>query len=130
MGNERGQSISTFLAVVIFASLVTAGLVVDGGAQMEAARAAELAASAAARAATDETATRRLAGRDLDVGAAVAAARQSLSESPRVSGTVAVAGDGTVRVTTRATVETVFLSLIGIDSLGANGSAEAQLVRG
>ncbi len=130
MRTERGQSLSTFLAVVVFALLVVAGLVVDGGAQLAATRQAELTAAAAARAATDETATRRLAGRAADAGAAVAAARQVLADHPGVTGAVTLAGDGTVRVATRATVETVFLSLIGIDSLSGKGSAESQLIKG
>lgn len=130
MKNQRGQSMSAFVAVVVFALLVVAGLVVDGGAQMAAARNAELVAAAAARAAADETATRRLAGRQLDVGAAVTAARRVIAASPELSGTVSVTGEGNVRVSTRTAVETVFLSLIGIGSLSASGSAEAGLVKG
>lgn len=130
MPKERGQSMSTFFAVVVFALLVVSGLVVDGGAQAAASRSAELVAAAAARAASDETATRRLAGRQIDRGAAIAAAQRVIDANAGLSGSVSLSGNGTVLVTTRSTVETVFLSLIGINSLSVGGSAEAQLVKG
>lgn len=130
MPNERGQSMSSFIAVVVFALLVVTGLVVDGGAQAAASRNAELVASAAARAASDETATRRLAGRPIDRGTAIAAARRVIDANPGVSGSVSLSGNGTVLVSTRSAVDTVFLSLIGIGSLPASGRAEAQLVKG
>lgn len=126
MRDERGVSLSAMFAVVVLALLLMAGLVVDGGAQAEASRRAELGAAAAARAAADETATTRLAGKSVDAGAAVAAAQRMLDEAG-VSGSVTLSG-GRVRVSTRAEVGTVFLSLIGIDKLSANGSAEAELV--
>lgn len=126
MRDERGQSLSAFVAVVMTALFLVAGLVVDGARQSEAQRVAQVAASDAARAASDAAATARLAGRPVDVGAAVAAAQQRLSAAG-VSGTVSVPAVGTVRVEVSSTATTVFLSLLGIDHLDAHASAEAAL---
>jgi len=127
MREERGLSMSAFVAVVVLALLVVAGLVVDGGAQAVAARRAELVASAAARAAADETAAARLAGREPDAGAAIATAQRVLAGSGDVTGEVRLVA-GRVRVSTTTTVEPVFLSLIGIQRLVGRGAAEADLV--
>ncbi len=127
MREERGLSMSAFVAVVVLALLVVAGLVVDGGAQAVAARRAELVASAAARASADETAAARLAGREPDAGAAIATAQRVLAGSGDVTGEVRLVA-GRVRVSTTTTVEPVFLSLIGIQRLVGRGAAEADLV--
>lgn len=127
MSGERGLSMSSFVAVVVLALLLVAGLVVDGGAQAVAARRAELVASGAARAAVDETAPARLAGRAPDVGAAIASAQRVLAASGDVTGDVRVVA-GRVQVTTSSSTEPVFLSLIGIRRLVGHGSAEADLV--
>jgi transcription elongation GreA/GreB family factor len=124
--DERGQSLSVFVTVVVVALLLVAGLVVDGGAQADASRRAEGAAALAARAAADTTATARLAGREADRLTAVAAARQVLDAHPGIAGDVVVQGDR-VQVTTRATTPTVLLNLIGIRELAATGSATAAL---
>ena len=126
MGNERGQSLSVFVTVVVVALLLVAGLVVDGGAQVDASRRAEGAAALAARAAADSTATARLAGQEVDRLTAVAAARQVLDAHPGIEGDVVVQGEQ-VQVTTRATTRTVLLNLIGIRELRATGSATAEL---
>lgn len=120
------MSLSVFFAALVPALLLVAGLVVDGGAQAEAARRAELGASAAARAAADQTGAARLAGRTPDRAAAVAAGEQALADAG-LSGSVRLVGDRVV-VTTQTQVPTAFLSLIGITRLSATGSAEADLV--
>ena len=125
--NERGLSLSAFVAVSVLALLLVAGLVVDGGAQAVASRRAEFVAAAAARAAADETATARLAGQRPEAAAAISAARHVLADSGDVTGDVQLAG-GRVVVTTTSGVDTVFLSLIGITRLNGRGSAEAELV--
>jgi hypothetical protein len=125
--DERGMSLSVFVAVTVLALLLTAGLVVDGGAQAVASRRAEFVAAAAARAAADETAAARLAGQRPEVAAAITAAQGVLADSGNVTGDVRFAG-GRVLVTTTSGVDTVFLSLIGITRLNGRGSAEAELV--
>lgn len=124
---QRGASLSAFVAVVIMALILVAGLVVDGGAQAAAARNAEVAAAAAARAAADETAAARLAGARIDYGAAQRQAQSVLAQYPGISGAVSF-HNGRVEVTTRSSSKTVFLSLIGIGSLDVKGAATADLV--
>lgn len=126
-GRQRGVSLSSFVAVVLPALILVAGLVVDGGAQATAARNAEVAAAAAARAAADETAAARLAGASIDYGAAERRARSVLAEYPAISGEVSFHA-GQVQVNTTSSAATVFLSLIGIEQLSARGSARADLV--
>lgn len=124
---ERGLALSAFVVVAVLALLLIAGLVVDGGRKTAADRRAELTAAAAARAAVDATAPQRQAGRRPDAAVAIAAARTVIGGQPGLQGEVGVAGDGSVRVTTRTTVDTVLLSLIGISRLEGRGSATAQL---
>jgi hypothetical protein len=92
-----------------------------------AARRAELVASAAARAAADETAAARLAGQQPDAAVAIAAAQRVFTASGDVTGDARLVA-GRVHVTTTSGADTVFLSLIGIRRLTAHGSAEAELV--
>lgn len=126
--DEHGQSISVFVVVVLVALFLTVGLVIDGGQKITATARAETAAAGAARAAGNAAATGAVVGRP-DVGAARAAAGSYLASSPGVTGSVAVA-DGVVVVTTRSSVPTIFLSVIGIGSLSGTGRAEATIVSG
>lgn len=128
MREERGQALSVFVAVSIAGLLLMCGLVVDGGAQAEAAGRTQAAAALAARAAVDSTATARLAGVRPDAGAAAAAARHVLA-AHGVEGEIRLVA-GQVEVRTSTQVETIFLSLIGISTLGASGSATAELQDG
>lgn len=125
--SERGAALSSFVVVVVIALLLVAGLVVDGGRKSAADRRAELTAAAAARAAVDATAADRQAGRRPDAGEALAVARAVIAGENGLQGSATLDADGTVRVSTAATVDTVFLSLIGIGTLRAEGSATAQL---
>lgn len=52
---------------------------------------------------------------------------RSIAGEAGLQGSVGLAADGTVRVTTSTSVDTVLLSLIGINTLPGHGSAEAQL---
>ncbi len=124
---ERGQALSSFVVVTVIALLLIAGLVVDGGRKTAADRRAELTAAAAARAAVDATAAQRQAGHRPDAGTALAAAHEMIAAEPRMQGSVSVAADGTVRVSTTTSVDTVLLSLIGVTQLSGSGSAAAQL---
>lgn len=125
MRDECGQALSTLVAVSVVGLLLMCGLVVDGGAQAEAGRRAQLAAALAARAAVDDTATARLAGTTPQTGRAIAVAHQVLA-AHGVEGEVRFVA-GRVEVQTSTRVNTVFLSLIGIDTLGAGGTATAEL---
>lgn len=124
--DERGQSVSVFVAVLTAALILTAGLVVDGGQKVAASSRAEGAAAGAARAAGNAAATQGLAGSD-NAGSAALAAKAFLRSQPGVTGTVSVTA-GLVKVETRSSATTIFLSVIGIDSVTASGSAEANVV--
>ena len=124
--DERGQSVSVFVTVVFAALIMTAGLVIDGGQKIAAASRAETAAAGAARAAANAGVTQALAGAS-PADASVRAARAFLAGQPGVSGS-ASASNGVVTVHTRATERTLFLSLIGIDSVSASGTASANSV--
>lgn len=124
--DQRGQSVSVFVTVVFAALIMTAGLVIDGGQKVAAASRAEAAAAGAARAAANAGVTQTLAGaRPSD--AAARAARAFLAGQPDVSGSASVS-NGVVTVHAHATEPTLFLSLIGIDSVSATGTARANAV--
>ena len=124
--DARGQSISVFVLLVMGALVLVAGLVVDGGQKVGAATLAESAAAAASRSAGNAAATQRLGGADA-TGAAVFAAKASLRGQPGVLGEVTVV-DGVVTVRTTSTAPTVFLSVVGIDSVTGTGTAQADIV--
>lgn len=124
--DERGQSVSVFVTVVFAALIMTAGLVIDGGQKITAASRAEAAAAGAARAAANAGVTQTLGGSSPG-SAALRVARAFLAGQPEVSGTASIS-NGIVTVHTRATERTLFLSLVGIDSVSATGSAQANAV--
>ena len=124
--NERGLSITPFVAVIFAALIMTAGLVIDGGQKVAAASRAETAAAGASRAAGNAAATQELGAGD-PAGAAVAAARNYLAGQPGVIGSVTVSA-GVVEVRTQATEPTILLSAIGIDAVTGAGRAQASIV--
>jgi hypothetical protein len=125
-GDERGLSITPFVAVIFAALIMTVGLVVDGGQKVAAASRAETAASGASRAAGNAAATQELGARD-PVAAAILAARTYLSGQPGVTGSVTVSS-GVVTVRTTATEPTIFLTMVGIDTVTGTGLAQADIV--
>jgi hypothetical protein len=124
--DQRGLSISPFVAVIMGSLIITAGLVIDGGQKISAASRAETAAAGASRAAGNAAATQQLGGRD-PAGSAVLAGRAYLAGQPGVHGTVTLAA-GVVTVSTYAEQPTIFLSVIGIDSVRGTGFAKASVV--
>jgi hypothetical protein len=124
--DERGLSITPFVAVIFAALIMTAGLVIDGGQKVAAASRAETAAAGASRAAGNAAATQEL-GVGNPAGAAIAAARNYLAGQPGVTGTVTVRA-GVVEVRTQATEPTILLSMIGINAVTGAGRAEANIV--
>lgn len=122
------MSVSVLVLLWIGAIIILAGLVVDGGQKVTAARRAESAAASAARAAADAGGTYRLAGRN-DPGTGVSAARAYLAGVEGVTGRVTV-DSGIIRVETEARNPTIFLSILGIGEVRATASAEADLVQG
>lgn len=126
--DERGQSVSLFVTLVSAALIIVLGLVVDGGQQVRAARSCETAAAAAARAGADAVAKDVLSATPADAAAALRAAQMSLAGQPDVRGSATLGPGGrSVQVRTSLSRPTYFLSLIGIDSVSATGSAQAEL---
>jgi Flp pilus assembly protein TadG len=124
--DERGQSISLFVLVIMGALIITSGLVIDGGQKVAATSRAESAAAGASRAAGNAAATQELGGAD-PASAAVLAAKTYLAGQPGVEGTVSIT-NGVVLITTSAQQPTIFLSIIGIGSVSGQGSARANIV--
>jgi Flp pilus assembly protein TadG len=123
--DERGQSISLFVLVIMGALITTSGLVIDGGQKVAATSRAESAAAGASRAAGNAAATQELGGAD-PASAAVLAAKTYLAGQPGVE-TVSIT-NGVVLITTSAQQPTIFLSIIGIGSVSGQGSARANIV--
>ncbi len=128
---DRG-SVTVWLALASFAMVVLVGLAVDLSGQVYAQQHAIDVAGQAARVAGQQVEPSQAVhgtAAQTDTVQAVAAARAYLASSG-LDGTVAVTDGGTtIRVTTRATYRTAFLSIIGIQTLGASGSADAQIIR-
>lgn len=133
--DQRGHAVSVLVLVVVPAIVLIAGLVIDGGQRSQAAGRAESVASGAARAAGNAGITADFGNGstdDLGLDQARRAAQDYLhaaaaGNSPRVTGEVSIHGHRVV-VHTHARARTIFLSLIGIDSVHANGRAEAEVV--
>lgn len=124
--DERGQSVSVFVTVVVAAMIMTAGLVIDGGQKITAASRAEAAAAGAARAAANAGVTQTIAGRSPG-DASLRAATVFLAGQPGISGSASVS-NGVVTVRTRASERTIFLAVIGIHSVSATGHAVSNAV--
>jgi len=126
--DDEGR-IALLVIVLTVAVLAMIGLSVDGGGKVRALERADNLASEAARAAGQAIyAPQAIEGGDkvVDPAAAVAAAQNYLTAAG-VTGTVAVDRKH-VTVTVTITYNTVFLGLIGIDTLTATRQATAVLV--
>jgi ABC-type taurine transport system substrate-binding protein len=126
-------SVTLFCTIASVGLLVLLGLIVDGGAKVRALQRADRVAAEAAR----------VAGQAIDIPAAIeghqptanpakaAAAGEAYLRANQVTGTVRILDGGRrIRVETVDHAGTVFLGVIGINSLTVHGSAEAMLVRG
>jgi hypothetical protein len=136
--SEDEGALSLFLAIVITAAFITAGIVVDaGGALTSRERAADIAGQAARAGANALTGSSlREAAGGLQVGAAdadKAAQRVITAADPddpgAVTGTVTVTGHQ-VSVKVTVTQPTHLLGLIGVSSLSQSASASATVVYG
>ncbi len=128
---ERG-SLTVFTAVLAFALLVMAGLVIDGTGKLRAARQANAIAEEAARAGADSlnaAAVRSGAPITVDPTAAIAAARAYLVAAG-VQGTVSAAGATRIAVAVTIHRPTAILGLVGVDSWTVTGHASANLESG
>lgn len=128
--DDEGR-IALLVIVLTVAVLAMIGLSVDGGGKIRALERADNLASEAARAAGQAIyAPQAIEGGDkvVDPAAAMAAAQNYLAAAG-VTGTVTVAADRKhVTVTVTIVYNTVFLGLIGIDTLTATRHATAVLL--
>jgi Flp pilus assembly protein TadG len=114
---ERG-SVSLLVVIMLPALLIAAGLVLDGGRQLQARREANGAAIAAARAAVQMT-PREAYARHLDPGLATGRASAELGRQ-QVSGSVSFDGQA---VTVTVTAEVDFLILPGGRTVSGSSTA-------
>ncbi|TDB84323.1 hypothetical protein E1264_25095 [Actinomadura sp. KC216] len=126
-------TISLLVIVFFLALLAAAGLVVDGGTKLRAAREASAVAEEAARAGAgriDRDHAYTQGGRFVvDRTAAVSAARAYLAGSGN-TGTVSITSGQKIRVTVTITEPTLLLSAIGINDLQVSKTATADLLQG
>lgn len=131
-GAHDSGSLTLMLAVLMVVLLALAGLVIDGGRQLDLAENAAAIAQAAARAGAgmvDRSQAYRSGTFSVNQAAAIVAARDYLAATG-FRGTVSAQGPGQIRVTVTVTRPTIVLSLIGIDQVTATGTAVASLVTG
>jgi Putative Flp pilus-assembly TadE/G-like len=125
-------SVSLFGAIVAVALLAAVGLAVDGGAKVRATQQADAYAEEAARAggqAIEAAPAIQGEAPRLDPRQAARAAQAHL-DAAGVPGTARLTGPDSLRVEVTITRPTVFLGLIGINTVTAHGHAQARLVRG
>lgn len=127
---DRG-SLTLMLAVMFVSLLALSGLVIDGGAKLAAAENATSVAQEAARAGAGLV-NRGTAYADgtfiVDEGQAIAAADQYLATAGYAGSAEPGPGANTIEVNVTVTEPTRVLSIIGIDSMSATGTATARLV--
>jgi Putative Flp pilus-assembly TadE/G-like len=129
---DRG-AITVFAVLLLTMLLLAAGLVVDGGAKLTAARQAAALAEEAARVGAEQVNVKHayVDGGSLvaDPAAAATAARSYLASAGH-PGTVTITGPDAITVSVTITTPTIILSLIGIGSVTGHGTATAYLSQG
>ena len=123
------------LVILAIPLLALTGLVVDGGAKLNEAENANAVAQEAARAGAgmvNQTNAYSTGNFTVDQIQAIAAAQAYLDRmaSQGFSGTVNPVGAESIQVNVSVTQPTRILSIIGIDTISATGSATASLVTG
>jgi Flp pilus assembly protein TadG len=131
---ERG-ALTLMLAVMFVGLLALAGLVVDGGAKLDAAENANAIAQEAARAGAGMVNQNNVYAHGtftVDQSQALAAAQAYLASvaSQGFTGRAYPVGNDSIRVNVVVTQPTKILSIIGIDTVGGHGSATASLEAG
>jgi Flp pilus assembly protein TadG len=134
VGSDReAGSVTLFFVVAALALFVMVGLVVDGGTKIRAAQQADGLAEEAARAGGQQIAVpAAVRGNRItaDPRAAVRAAENYLQDNDIVGSAHLADGGQLVVVAVSMTRPTVFLGLLGVDSMTVQGHAQARLERG
>ena len=129
--SDRG-SLTLMLAVLMVSLLALSGLVIDGGRKLNESASAYSIAQEAARAGAgmvDRSAAYSSGTFRVDSAQAISAARAYLA-SAGYHGSVSLDGNERIRVTVTVSERTLVLSLIGVDTMSARGTAVASLVSG
>ena len=123
--DERG-SVTLWAVIITTAVLMIVGLVVDGGAQLRATQRADQIAREAARAAGQALSGDPVLGRPglIDVSRGRQAATDYLNAAD-VTGDITVNG-ATITVTTHVRYTPIILTAIGVDTVTATGTAQAE----
>ena len=133
-GKRRDRGGLSLMIVVLFVPLAAlAGIVVDGGAKLNADENAVALAQEAARAGAttvDQSAAYSSGSFVVGQQQALTAARAYLIQAGYARYTVAADGARAIKVSVTITQPTRFLSMIGIDSFTCTGTATASLVTG
>ncbi|WP_238154314.1 pilus assembly protein [Ornithinimicrobium sufpigmenti] len=129
-GAERG-SVGVFVIVIAASFLIIAGLAVDVSGHLHAMQEARATAREAARVGGQQLqapAGVRGLGAVADPGQAAEAAQAYLS-SAGVTGSASVTGPASISVDVTSVYPTRFLSIVGVPSLSATGTAQARITR-
>lgn len=129
-GAERG-SVGVFVIVIAASFLIMVGLAVDVSGHLHAMQEARATAREAARVGGQQVQTPtgvRGLGAVADPGQAAAAAEAYLA-SAGVAGSASVTGPASISVDVTSVYPTTFLSIVGVGTLSATGTAEARITR-
>lgn len=129
-GTEHG-SVSAFVIVIATSFLIMVGLSVDVAGHLHAMQEARATAREAARVGGQQLQTPtgvRGLGAVADPGLAAAAAEAYLA-SAGVAGSASVTGPASISVDVTSVYPTTFLSIVGVRSMSATGTAEARITR-
>lgn len=127
---ERG-SVGVFVIVIATSFLIMVGVAVDVAGHLHAMQEARAVAREAARTGGQQVQMAtgvRGRGALADPGSAAAAAQAYLYQAG-VAGSVAVTGPASISVSVTSTYPTKFLSILGVGSLSATGTAQARITR-
>lgn len=131
--SARGHkgSVSVWLAAASFIMIVLVGLAVDLGGQVHAQQRARAVAAQAARVAGEQLqASDAIRGLSATVEVAQArTAAQAYITAAGMTGTVTITGADLVKVDTATTYQTIFLGIIGLNSMTVTGHTESHAVR-
>jgi Flp pilus assembly protein TadG len=127
--SERGN-ITLPLLILVVSFLLFVGIVVDGSGKIQASDHANQVAQSAARTAANSLTGAAIATGTLQIDAVAAqASAQGYIAASGLRGNVAVVGN-TVTVTVEEDYATIFLNMIGINTLTGKGTASARLIDG
>lgn len=128
--DDETGNVTLYLIVTVVALMLAIGLVVDGSGKIQAGDQANQIAAAAARAAANALNGDAVDNGGLGLNATLAQnTAMGVINASGVQGTASVSGN-TVNVTVEIDYPTVFLNMIGINTLTGHGTSSARLIDG